>query len=180
MRRAIYPGSFDPVTLGHLNIIKRAAAMFDELIVCVMVNSRKSGSGLFTPEERVELIRRVTDDLPNVTVEWSNELLAAYAKRKRSKVLVKGLRAVSDYEAEIQMAMINSKLYSRLDTIFLYTSPNYAYLSSTVVKEMAHYGADLSDFVPREIIGDVNRKVRERANQLAWTPEPKCKEREEN
>lgn len=180
MRRAIYPGSFDPVTLGHLNIIKRAAAMFDELVVCVMVNSRKSGSGLFTPEERVELIRRVTDDLPNVTVEWSNELLAAYAKRKRSKVLVKGLRAVSDYEAEIQMAMINSKLYSRLDTIFLYTSPKYAYLSSTVVKEMAHYGADLSDFVPREIIGDVNRKVRERANQLAWTPEPKCKEREEN
>ncbi len=180
MRRAIYPGSFDPVTLGHLNIIKRAAAMFDELIVCVMVNSRKSGSGLFTPEERVELIRRVTDDLPNVTVEWSNELLAAYAKRKRSKVLVKGLRAVSDYEAEIQMAMINSKLYSRLDTIFLYTSPKYAYLSSTVVKEMAHYGADLSDFVPREIIGDVNRKVRERADQLAWTPEPKCKEREEN
>ena len=180
MRRAIYPGSFDPVTLGHLNIIKRAAAMFDELIVCVMVNSRKSGSGLFTPEERVELIRRVTDDLPNVTVEWSNELLAAYAMRKRSKVLVKGLRAVSDYEAEIQMAMINSKLYSRLDTIFLYTSPKYAYLSSTVVKEMAHYGADLSDFVPREIIGDVNRKVRERANQLAWTPEPKCKEREEN
>ena len=154
--------------------------MFDELIVCVMVNSRKSGSGLFTPEERVELIRRVTDDLPNVTVEWSNELLAAYAKRKRSKVLVKGLRAVSDYEAEIQMAMINSKLYSRLDTIFLYTSPKYAYLSSTVVKEMAHYGADLSDFVPREIIGDVNRKVRERADQLAWTPEPKCKEREEN
>ena len=180
MRRAIYPGSFDPVTLGHLNIIKRAAAMFDELIVCVMVNSRKSGSGLFTPEERVELIRRVTDDLPNVTVEWSNELLAAYAKRKRSKVLVKGLRAVSDYEAEIQMAMINSKLYSRLDTIFLYTGPKYAYLSSTVVKEMAHYGADLSDFVPREIIGDVNRKVRERADQLAWTPEPKCKEREEN
>ena len=180
MKRAIYAGSFDPLTLGHLNIIKRAAAMFDELIVCVMVNSRKSGSGLFTPEERVELIRRVTDDLPNVTVEWSNELLAAYAKRKRSKVLVKGLRAVSDYEAEIQMAMINSKLYSRLDTIFLYTSPKYAYLSSTVVKEMAHYGADLSDFVPREIIGDVNRKVRERADQLAWTPEPKCKEREEN
>ena len=129
MRRAIYPGSFDPVTLGHLNIIKRAAAMFDELIVCVGVNSRKSGNGLFTPEERVDLIRRVTVSLPNVTVEWSDELLAAYAKRKRSKVLVKGLRAVSDYESEIQMAMINSKLYSKLDTIFLYTSPKYAYLS---------------------------------------------------
>ena len=138
MRRAIYPGSFDPVTLGHLNIIKRAAAIFDELVVCVMVNAQKQGTGLFSPEERVELIRKVTAGLP------------------------KGLRAVSDYEAEIQMAMINSKLYPRLDTVFLYTSPKYAYLSSTVVKEMAHYGADLSDFVPREIIGDVKEKVHER------------------
>lgn len=162
MRRAIYPGSFDPVTLGHLNIIKRAAAMFDEVIVAVMVNSRKRGTGLFTPEERVELIKKVTCNLPNVTVEWSDELLATYAKQKKARVLVKGLRAVSDYESEIQMAMINSKLYSKLDTIFLYTSPKYAYLSSTVVKEMAHYGADLSDFVPREIIDDVNCKVQER------------------
>ena len=162
MRRAIYPGSFDPVTLGHLNIIKRAAAMFDEVVVAVMINSRKRGSGLFTPEERVELIKKVTCNIPNVTVEWSDELLATYAKQKKARVLVKGLRAVSDYETEIQMAMINSKLYSKLDTIFLYTSPKYAYLSSTVVKEMAHYGADLSDFVPREIIDDVNRKVQER------------------
>ena len=162
MRRAIYPGSFDPVTLGHLNIIKRAAAMFDEVVVAVMVNSRKRGTGLFTPEERVELIKKVTCNIPNVTVEWSDELLASYAKQKKARVLVKGLRAVSDYETEIQMAMINSKLYSKLDTIFLYTSPKYAYLSSTVVKEMAHYGADLSDFVPREIIDDVNRKVQER------------------
>lgn len=165
MRRAIYPGSFDPVTLGHLNIIKRAAAMFDEVIVAVMVNSRKRGTGLFSPEERVELIQKVTYNIPNVTVEWSDELLASYAKQKRARVLVKGLRAVSDYETEIQMAMINSKLYSKLDTIFLYTSPKYAYLSSTVVKEMAHYGADLSDFVPREIIDDVNRKVQERINE---------------
>ena len=164
MKRAIYPGSFDPVTLGHLNIIKRAAAMFDEVIVAVMVNSRKQGTGLFTPEERVELIKKVTCNIPNVTVEWSDELLASYAKQKKARVLVKGLRAVSDYEAEIQMAMINSKLYSKLDTVFLYTSPTYAYLSSTVVKEMAHYGADLSDFVPREIIDDVNRKVQERVN----------------
>lgn len=171
MRRAIYPGSFDPVTLGHLNIIKRAAAMFDEVIVAVMINSRKRDSGLFTPEERVELIRKVTCSIPNVTVEWSDELLASYARHKKSKVLVKGLRAVSDYETEIQMAMINSKLYAKLDTIFLYTSPKYAYLSSTVVKEMAHYGADLSDFVPREIIDDVNRKVQERIAQQM------CKER---
>ena len=158
MKRAIYPGSFDPVTLGHLNIIKRAAAMFDELIVCVSVNSSKS-AGLFTPEERVELIRKVTEDIPNVRVDCSRELLAAYAKRNRARVLVKGLRAVSDYEAEIKMAMVNAKLYPKLDTIFLYTSPKYAYLSSTVVKEMARYGADLSDFVPRQIIGEVQEKM---------------------
>lgn len=158
MSCAIYPGSFDPVTLGHLNIIKRAAAMFDELIVCVCVNSNKSG-GLFTPEERVELIQRVTEGIPNVKVDCSRELLAAYAKRHRARVLVKGLRAVSDYETEIQMAMVNAKLNPKLDTVFLYTSPKYAYLSSTVVKEMARYGADLSDFVPRQIIGDVQDKM---------------------
>lgn len=159
MRRAIYPGSFDPVTLGHLNIIKRAAAMFDELIVCVSVNSSKP-SGLFTPRERVELLRRVTAGLPNVQVDCTDRLVAEYARAHQARVLVKGLRAVSDYESEIQMAMINTKLYSRLDTVFLYTRPKYAYLSSTVVKEMARYGADLSDFVPRQIIGDVEEKVR--------------------
>ena len=162
MRRAIYPGSFDPVTLGHLDVIKRAAAIFDELIVCVSVNSAKD-SGLFSPEERVELIRMVTDDLPNVTVDCTQELVADYARQNRSRVLVKGLRAVSDYESEIQMAMINSKLYPKLDTVFLYTRPKYAYLSSTVVKEMARYGADLSDFVPRQIIGQVQAKVTGRA-----------------
>ena len=159
MRRAIYPGSFDPVTLGHLNIIKRAAAIFDELVVCVMVNSRKQGTGLFTPEERVELIRKVTAGLPNVVVEWSDELLAAYAKRIKSRVVVKGLRAVSDYENELQMALINRKLNPRLETMFLPSSAKYTYVSSSVVKEMARYGADLSDFLPREIIADVNEKV---------------------
>ena len=162
MRRAIYPGSFDPVTLGHLDIIKRAAAIFDELIVCVSVNSAKA-AGLFSPEERVELIRRVTEDLPNVRVDCCRELVADYARRNRSRVLVKGLRAVSDYESEIQMAMINAKLNPRLDTVFLYTRPKYAYLSSTVVKEMARYGADLSDFVPRQIIGEVRSKVAQAA-----------------
>ncbi len=159
MKRAIYPGSFDPVTLGHLNIIKRAAAIFDELIVCVSVNSSKSG-GLFAPEERADLIRRVTDDLPNVRVDCSQELVAEYARRHKARVIVKGLRAVSDYESEIQLAMVNAKLYSKLDTVFLYSSPKYAYLSSTVVKEMARYGADLSDFVPRQIIADVEDKIR--------------------
>ncbi|HJH62992.1 MAG TPA: pantetheine-phosphate adenylyltransferase [Firmicutes bacterium] len=159
MRRAIYPGSFDPVTLGHLNVIKRAAAMFDELIVCVSVNSSKP-SGLFTPQERVELLRRVTEGLAGVRVDCWDGLVADYARRNQARVLVKGLRAVSDYESEIQMAMLNTKLYSRLDTVFLYTSPKYAYLSSTVVKEMARYGSDLSDLVPRQIIEDVEQKVR--------------------
>ena len=157
MKRAIYPGSFDPVTLGHLNIIKRAAAIFDELIVCVMVNSSKNG--LFTPEERVELIEKVTEGLPNVKVDCSRQLLADYARQHGAKVLVKGLRAVSDYESEIQMAMINAKLYEELATVFLSTSPKSAYLSSTVVKEMARYGADLSEFVPRQIITQVQNRV---------------------
>jgi len=173
MKRAIYPGSFDPVTLGHLNVIKRAAAMFDELIVVVMINSRKRGTSLFTPEERVELIKRVTENIPNVKVEWSDDLLANYARQKRARVLVKGLRAVSDYEAEIQMAMVNAKLNPKLDTIFLYTKPKYAYLSSTIVKEMAFYGADLSDFVPQEIIADVNSKVQAQGKVLVKEREKK-------
>ena len=159
MKTAIYPGSFDPVTLGHLNVIKRAAQAFDKLIVSVMVNSSKQG--LFTPEERVDLIRRVTRNLRNVEVECSSELLADYARRKGSRVVVKGLRAVSDYEKEVQMAIINRKLYPNLDTFFIPSSEKYTYLSSSVVKEMARYGADLSDFVPREIIADVNAKFPE-------------------
>ena len=157
MKTAIYPGSFDPVTLGHLNIIKRAALCFDKLIVCVMVNSQKNG--LFTPEERVELIRRVVAKLPNVEADCSSTLIAEYARQKRACTLVKGLRAVSDYENELQMALINRKLNPRLETMFLPSSAKYTYVSSSMVKEMARYGAELSDFVPREIIGDVQRKM---------------------
>jgi len=159
MSTAIYPGSFDPVTLGHLNIIKRAAACFDHVIVCVMVNSKKTG--MFTPEERVELLRRSTDRFSNVEVDSSNELLAAYARRRRAHVVVKGLRAVSDFEQEVQMAVINRHLNPKLETMFLASSEKYTYLSSTIVKEMARYGADLSSFIPREIVDDVNRRMRE-------------------
>lgn len=162
MKTAIYPGSFDPITLGHLNVIKRAAVCFDRLIVCVMVNSDKVNSGLFTPEERVELIRRVVTKLPNVEVDCSATLLAEYARQKRACTLVKGLRAVSDYENELQMALINRKLNPRLETMFLPSSVKYTYVSSSMVKEMARYGADLSDFVPREIIEDVNEKMKSR------------------
>ena len=158
MKCAIYPGSFDPVTLGHLNIIKRAAAIFDELIVCVSVNSAKP-TGLFTPQERVELIEAVTADLPNVRVDCSQELVAEYARLQKACTLVKGLRAVSDYEKEVQMALINRKLNPRLDTMFLTSSAKYTYLSSSAVKEMGRHGADLSDFVPREIMEDVQQRM---------------------
>ena len=157
MKTAIYPGSFDPVTLGHLNIIKRAARGFDKLIVCVMVNSQKNG--LFTPAERVELIRKVVCQLPNVEVEASSVLLAEYARQRRARVIVKGLRAMSDFESEVQMAVVNRKLNPNVDTMFLPSSEKYTYLSSTVVKEMVRYGVDLSDFIPREIIEDVKRKA---------------------
>ena len=159
MKTAIYPGSFDPITLGHLNIIKRAAVCFDKLIVCVMVNSEKVNRGLFTEAERVELIRRVVAKLPNVEVDSSSTLIAEYARQKKACTLVKGLRAVSDYENELQMALINRKLNPRLETMFLPSSAKYTYVSSSVVKEMARYGADLSDFVPREIIADIQEKM---------------------
>ena len=159
MSVAIYPGSFDPVTLGHLNIIKRASQCFEKVIVCVMINSNKQG--MFTPEERVELLRRSTERFSNVEVDFSDELLAAYAKRRKAHVVVKGLRAVSDFEQEVQMAVINRKLNPRLETMFLASSEKYTYLSSTIVKEMARYGADLADFIPREIVDDVNTRMKQ-------------------
>ena len=159
MKTAVYPGSFDPITLGHLNIIKRAAACFDKVIVCVMINSKKTG--MFTPEERLEMLRRATQRFPNVEVDLSRELLAAYAKRRDAHGVVKGLRAVSADEQEVQMAVINRKLNPQLETMFLASSEKYTYLSSTIVKEMARYGADLAEFIPREIVDDVNRRMRE-------------------
>lgn len=159
MRTAIYPGSFDPVTLGHLDIIKRAAKQFDKLIVCVMINSDKTG--LFTPTERVALIRKVTENIPNVEVDMSSELLSDYAKQKRATMVVKGLRAVSDFEHECQMALINRKLNPNLDTMFLPARQNFTYLSSSVVKEMARYRVSLNSFVPKEIAEEVQAKMDE-------------------
>ena len=157
MKNAIYPGSFDPVTVGHLNIIRRASEIFDHLTVCVMVNAGKNP--MFTLEERVELIRRVTRDLPNVEVDASGELLAEYARKKGKCVIVKGLRADSDFENEFQMAMINHKLNPDLDTMFLTAEHQYTYLSSSMVKELGRYHVDLKDFLPEEIIPDFTRKM---------------------
>ncbi len=160
MKIAVYPGSFDPITLGHLNIIRRAAAIFDKLYVCVMSNSDKNP--LFTKEERVELIKRAVMRYKNVEVETNAGLLVEYAKRKDARVVIKGLRAVSDFDWEFQMALANRKIDPKIDTLFLASSEKYTYLSSTVVKEMARYGADLSEFVPREIIADVVDKMQNR------------------
>ncbi len=157
MKIAIYPGSFDPITSGHLNIIQRAASIFDKLIVCVMVNAGKNP--MFTLEERVELIKRVTGDLPNVEVDASAELLAEYAKRKGSCVIVKGLRAGSDFENEFQMALINHKINPQLDTMFLTAEHQYMYLSSSTVKELGHYNVNLSEFLPEAIIPDFQKKM---------------------
>jgi pantetheine-phosphate adenylyltransferase len=156
MSVAVYPGSFDPITLGHLNIVRRAAAVFDNVIVCVMSNSGKAP--LFTREERVELIRRTIKNYKNVEVDTSDALAVKYAKGRGAKVIVKGLRAVSDFDWEFQMALANKKIEPDIETLFLASSEKYTYLSSTVVKEMAKYGADLSGFVPREIIADIVEK----------------------
>lgn len=157
MKIAIYPGSFDPVTSGHLNIIQRAAKIFDKLIVCVMVNPAKSP--MFSREERVELIRSVTGDLPNVEVDASDDLLAEYARRKGSCVIVKGLRAGSDFENEFQMALINHKINPNLDTMFLTAESQYMYLSSSTVKELGNYDVDLSDFLPESIIPVFKQRI---------------------
>ena len=157
MKIAIYPGSFDPVTSGHLNIIRRASRIFDRVIVCVMVNAGKNP--MFTQAERVDFIRRVTEDIPNVEVDSSSELLADYAKRRGSCVIIKGLRAGSDFENEFQMAMINKKINPQLDTLFLTADHQYMSLSSSTVKELAAYNVDLSDFLPEQIIPDFLNRI---------------------
>lgn len=159
MTTAIYPGSFDPVTKGHLNIIARAAKSFDHLIVCVMVNGDKNP--MFHQEERVEMLRRVTKGMNNVEVDSSDALLADYAKERGAHVIVKGLRAVSDFEREFQMALINHKLNPGLDTMFLTAEHQFMYLSSSAVKEMGRYHADLADFLPKEIIPDFIARINE-------------------
>lgn len=159
MKTAIYPGSFDPVTLGHLDIIQRAATAFDKLIVCVLVNSEKQG--IFTPEERVELLRKAIH-LDNVEVDMYSGLLAHYARKKEARVLVKGLRAFSDFESEVQMAIVNNKLNPELDTVFFPSSQKYNYLSSTVAKELARYDVNLEEILPKEITGEVRKKMEEK------------------
>lgn len=148
-RIAVYPGSFDPVTLGHLDIIKRASEMTDELIVAVLVNKAKTP--LFSVEERVSMLKTVTKDIGNVTVKSFSGLSVEFAKEQGAEFLVRGLRAITDFEYELQMAQTNRIMDPHIDTIFLTTNLKYAYLSSTTVREVASYGGDISRFVPAEV-----------------------------
>lgn len=163
MIRAIYPGSFDPVTLGHLDIIKRSAEKVDELIIGVLNNNTKSP--LFTVEERVEMLNELVKDYPNVTVEAFTGLSVEFVKKKNANVIIRGLRAISDFDYELQMAQTNRKLYAGADTMFLTTSLEYAYLSSTTVKEVAYFNGDITGFVPDMIIDKVYNRVRENKNK---------------
>ena len=158
MSIAICPGSFDPMTLGHLNIVRRTSRIFDRVVVLVMVNASKS-SPLFSIDERVSMLRRVTASYGNVDVETYDGLLAEYAKRFDHAIIVKGLRAGTDFENEFQMAQINKMINPNLETMFLTSSEKYTFLSSSVVRELASYDADLSEFVPREIIDEVLAKA---------------------
>ena len=158
-RVAICPGSFDPITLGHLNIIRRSAKIFDEVVVCVMLNATKT-SPMFSIQERVSMVRRATERYKNVRVETSDILLAEYARQFPNAVIVKGLRAASDFDYEFQMNLINKKINPDLETMFLTASEKYTFLSSSVVREMATYGADLTGLVPDELIPEIEEKAK--------------------
>ena len=157
MRIGVYPGSFDPATLGHLDIIRRASKLFDKLIVAAMVNGSKTST--FTMEEKVDFLKRMTRDIPNVEVECFSGLLADYVREKHACAIVKGLRAVSDFEYEFQMALANKKLNPELDTVFLMTGQKYLFLSSTIVRDIARHGGDISGLVSQEICEDIMKKL---------------------
>ena len=158
MRVAIYPGSFDPITNGHLDIIQRGCKIFDKVIVAVLINIDKKG--LFTIEERVELIKKSTAHLENVEVVSFNGLLVDLAKQYNARVILKGLRAVSDFEYEFQMALMNSQLDSEVETLFMTTSAVNSFLSSSSVKQVAKFGGKINGLVPDEIVDDVIRKIK--------------------
>lgn len=161
MKTVICPGSFDPATLGHLDIIRRSAKMFDKVIVVVMTNYHKKDSYVFTAKERAELLRRaIGDTMPNVEVDCYDGLLADYAKKRGAIAIVKGLRAVSDFEFEFQQALTNKKLNNDIETVFITTRAENMYLSSSVVKQVCELGGDITDFVPPDIRDDIIKRIK--------------------
>ena len=165
MRRAIYPGSFDPATYGHIDMIERSAKIVDELVVAVLRNSAKNP--LFSVEERVSMLEEITEHLPNVYIRSFDGLLIDYAREVGASIIVRGLRAVTDFEYELQIAQTNRIVNSQIDTVFLTTSLEYSYLSSTIVKEVASYGGDISHFVPEGLIGRIYAKYPESGHKGA-------------
>ena len=159
MKTVICPGSFDPVTMGHLDIIRRSAKMFDKVLVVVMTNYHKRNTYVFSADERVDLLKRCTRDMENVEVEQYDGLLAEYARQINAVAVVKGLRAVSDFEYEFQQALTNKKLNSELETIFVTTTAENMFLSSSVVKQVCELGGDISNFVPEEIRDDIIKRI---------------------
>ncbi len=160
MRFAVYPGSFDPITNGHIDIIERAAEVFDKVYVAILKNSSKKP--LFSVPERVELIKRVTAHIPNIEVVWFDGLLVDFMREKKATVIIKGLRAISDFEYEFQMALTNRQLAPEVETLFMMTRAQNQYLSSSIVKEVAKYKASLDGMVPAEIQEDIYKKIAER------------------
>ena len=159
MKTVICPGSFDPVTMGHLDIIRRSAKMFDKVLVVVMTNYHKRNTYVFSADERVDLLKRCTRDMENVEVEQYDGRLAESARQKNAVAVVKGLRAVSDFEYEFQQALTNKKLNSELETIFVTTTAENMFLSSSVVKQVCELGGDISNFVPEEIRDDIIKTI---------------------
>lgn len=159
-KRAVYPGTFDPITLGHIDIIKRASKLVDELIVGVLNNNSKTP--LFTPEERVEMIKESVADMPNVKVMAFDGLLVDFARQQKALFVVRGLRAVTDFEYEFQMAQANRIIDKDVDTVFLTTSNAYSYISSSTVRELASFGGDISKFVTKSVEKKVKEKIKKR------------------
>ncbi len=157
MLKAIYPGSFDPMTLGHLDIVKRSAKLVDELIVSVLNNNTKMP--LFSVKERVKMIEEVVCDLPNVRVKSFSGLLVDFAKQEQADMVIRGLRAITDFEYELQMSQMNRKLDHDVETVFMTTSLEYSYLSSSTVKEVAAFGGDISQFVPESVAKEIQKKM---------------------
>ena len=160
MKIAVYPGSFDPITNGHLDVIKRSAAVFDKVIVGVLDNMAKKP--LFTPEERMNMAKKVVADIKNVEVYTFCGLLVDFMERFDSAVIIKGLRAVADFEYEFQMALLNKSLNPNIETFFMMTDSKYSYISSSMVKEVARFGGNIDEFVPHDIIGEIDRKMKSR------------------